>query len=443
MAQGDSIFALASASGKAGIAVLRLSGPLVASCLLKVMQRDQLPPARRAVLAKLYHPATSSILDHALVIWLQGPNSYSGEDMAELHLHGGRAILHSVCDALTQCGLRMAEPGEFSRRAVVNGKMDLTMAEAVMDMVEAETEQQQKAALRQLDGGLRDLYARWSDELTHHLAHLEAAIDFADDDLPDNVRDNATMALKNLATEVQAHLADARRGERQREGLSVVIIGAPNAGKSSLLNWLAQREVAIVTPIAGTTRDVLEVHCDLGGYAVQLVDTAGLRETDNVVEQEGIKRALKRAEQADFKLVLFDGSHDKPDASSLEQIGVDDLVIITKADLPQQLSLPTSCSAPLHISTQTGQGMPELLAAITSKVQSLSESTQAVLPTRARHREALQSTYESLQRAISAPQDDLRAEDVRLARRHLGRITGQVGVEDLLDIIFRDFCLGK
>lgn len=441
--QGDSIFALASAAGKAGIAVLRLSGPLVPNAVRTLLQRDQLPPVRRAVLAKLHHPSTRQILDHALVIWLQGPNSYSGEDMAELHLHGGRAILHSVCEALTLCGLRLAEPGEFSRRAVVNGKMDLTMAEAVMDMVEAETEQQQKVALRQLDGGLRDLYARWSDELTHHLAHLEAAIDFADDDLPDNVRDHATTALVKLATEVQAHLADARRGERQRDGLSVVIIGAPNAGKSSLLNMLAQRDVAIVTPIAGTTRDVLEVQCDLAGYAVQLVDTAGLRETDNVVEQEGIKRALKRAEQADFKLVLMDGSQDILEASILQQIGPDDLLVITKADLPQQLCLPASYGNALHISTQTGVGVQALLERITDKVRALSESTQAILPTRARHREALLATHEALQRAIAAPQDDLRAEDVRLARRHLGRITGQVGVEDLLDIIFRDFCLGK
>ncbi len=308
MQQDPTIFALASAPGRAGIAVLRLSGAQAGALLTRLTQRP-LPPPRQLTLRHLIRPTDGMLLDRSMVAWFPAPASFTGEDCAELHLHGGRAILQAVSAVLAaQPNTRLAEPGEFTRRAFLNGKLDLTAAEAVADLIHAETEAQLQQALRQHEGGLAQLYAGWATRLTTCLAHLEAAIDFADEELPADLATRQAATIATLATEITSHLQDERRGERLRDGFRIAILGAPNAGKSSLLNRLAQREAAIVSATAGTTRDVLEVHLDLGGYPVILADTAGLRETADAIEQEGIRRAWQQAEQADLKLLVLDGA---------------------------------------------------------------------------------------------------------------------------------------
>jgi tRNA modification GTPase len=493
MAPADTIFALASAPGRAGVAVIRLSGPLAGLALEKLTGRV-LPPPRLASVRKL-RALDATILDEALVLWFPAPGSFTGEDVAELHLHGGRAVLQGVTTALQQLGLRLAEPGEFSRRAFEHGKLDLTEAEAIADLVNAETEAQRRQALRQLQGELGNLYRGWAAQLTRILAYQEAAIDFADEDLPQDLAVQQQAALANLQTAIAAHLNDNQRGERLRDGFTIAILGPPNAGKSSLLNALARREAAIVSPIAGTTRDIIEVQLDLGGYPVTLADTAGLRETADAVESEGIRRALQRAESADLKILVLDGSQD----STLEEtvLGLADgdcVIVLNKSDLlrGEQNSSPASCprrrastnllalsvSKPQHsassqetinlvdarlrghdaygavqaqeknlpmiyVSTLTGQGMSDLTQRLIGKIEQRYAPAAQPSLTRARHRAALQECQEHLSRAKAGREAALIAEDTRLALRALGRITGTVDVEDLLDVIFRDFCIGK
>jgi tRNA modification GTPase len=430
------IFAPATAPGRAGVAVVRVSGPLARVCIQKLL--GKLPTPRRASFGAI------GTIDHGLTLWFPAPHSFTGEDVAEFQVHGGRAVLAALSAALASFGARLAEPGEFTKRAVLNGKLDLTAAEAVADLVDAETEAQRKQALRQLGGELHELYANWRTRLTKLQAHLEATIDFADDDISPELQGQTLDALKSLATELRAHLADNRRGERLREGLHAVILGAPNAGKSSLLNRLAQREVAIVTPLAGTTRDVLEVRLDLAGYPLTLSDTAGLREASDVVEQEGIRRALARGQTADFKLLVFDASAGVvPDMTTLAQYVPGDLLIINKADLAETSVLEQALPGAIVLAAQSGQGLPELLQALTKKLTELLASAPTVSLTRERHRQAVEETLVALTRAQKASSFDLCAEDIRLASRALGRITGQVDTEGLLDVIFRDFCLGK
>ncbi len=451
-AQSDTIYAPVTAKGRAGVAVVRVSGRLAGACVLALTGRTSLPEPRRATLCHLIKPDTRAPLDDALVLWLPGPKSYTGEDMAEFQVHGSRAVLQALGEALAFCGARLAMAGEFTRRAVVQGRMDLTEAEAVMDLVDAETDSQRKQALRQLGGGLKDLYAAWRLRLTQLQAHGEALIDFADDDLPTGVEARLCADIAALKAEIEVHLADARRGERLRDGVCVVILGAPNAGKSSLLNALAQRDVAIVTPIAGTTRDVLEVACDLGGTPVLLVDTAGLREaTPDAIEAEGIRRGLVRAAEADLRVLLFDGTAKALDAQTLAQYQPGDVVLMNKLDACAAAVAPESELEseglpvdPVWVSAQTGQGLEELLQILTAKAEDLAGVGAAAVPTRARHREALVACLGHLEQSLNERLTlDLRAEEMRLASSALGRITGQVGVEDLLDVIFRDFCLGK
>ncbi|QJE74359.1 tRNA uridine-5-carboxymethylaminomethyl(34) synthesis GTPase MnmE [Aerophototrophica crusticola] len=440
----DSIFALASAPGRGGVQVIRLSGPDAGATLGHLTGRP-LPPPRQATLASLREPGSGEVIDKGLVLWFPGPASFTGEDVAELHLHGGRAVLSAVTDALTTLGLRVAEPGEFSRRAFENGKLDLTEAEAIADLVDAETAAQRRQALRQLDGDLGRLYDGWRTRLTRALAHLEADIDFPEEDLPGGLSDAVRPVVEGLAAEIGAHLADNSRGERLRDGISIAILGAPNAGKSSLLNAIARRDVAIVSNTAGTTRDVIEVHLDLGGYPVLLADTAGLREAAEAIEAEGIRRALDRASRADLKLLVFDGSRwPLLDPATLALLDEDALPVLNKADLAAHPAEPVVGGRPaLPVSAATGQGLPALLSALGSEVERRYAPSGAPALTRARHRSALEDCRDSLLRALSAPLPELAAEDIRLATRALGRITGRVDVEELLDVIFRDFCIGK
>jgi tRNA modification GTPase len=385
-------------------------------------------------------PRSGEALDDALVLWFPGPRSGTGEDVAELHLHGSRAVLAAVMAVLRGQGLRLAEPGEFTRRAFLNGKLDLIQAEAVADIAAAETEAQRRQALRQRDGHLGTLYRGWGDRLLRLLAHLEAAIDFPDEDLPPEIEAQVTAGTAGLAGEIARHLADGHRGERLRDGIAVAIVGPPNAGKSSLLNQLARREAAITSPIAGTTRDVIEVAIDLAGYPVVLADTAGLRDSADLVEQEGLRRALQRAEAAELRLFVFDAGRPQDAEGADAWPGPDTLIVANKIDLvatPERLP-----EGALAVSALTGAGIPELIAMLAARIAA-TYNIAAPLLTRARHREALEIAEASLCRSLAAGLPELRAEDLRLAWRNLGHITGRADVEDLLDVIFADFCLGK
>ncbi|KAA5606510.1 tRNA uridine-5-carboxymethylaminomethyl(34) synthesis GTPase MnmE [Roseospira marina] len=446
------IFALSSAPGRAGVAVTRVSGPHAEAALCALTGRTTPPAPRRAVRARFRDPATGEVLDDGLVLFFPGPDSFTGEDVAEFQGHGGRATTRALLDALAGVpGLEPAEPGAFTRRAFDAGKLDLTAVEGLADLIDAETAAQRRQALRQMGGALARLTEGWRDRLVRALAHLEATIDFSDEDLPEALLPALQADVAALVAEITAHLAAPPRGERLRDGVHVAILGPPNAGKSSLVNALARREAAIVSAIAGTTRDVVEVHLDLDGFPVVLADTAGLRESADVIEQEGVRRAHARAAAADVRLVLLDGGAGDPLDPAVAALTADPeaLVVLNKTDLrpdgaQHALALPDG-RAPLGLSLTTGAGFEALLAAVTDRVRALAEAGAGAPPplTRARHRHALAETRDALTRALDAPLPELVAEDLRLAVRALGRITGRVDVEDLLDVIFRDFCIGK
>lgn len=444
----DTIYAFATGAGRAGIGVVRVSGARALESLALFTDTRTRPTPRHAALLKLNNPKTDQVIDEAIVIYFQPPRSYTGEDVIEYHIHGGKAVRESLLEALSQCdGHRMAEAGEFTRRAFENGRMDLTQAEAVADLIHAETEAQKQLALSQMGGVLTNLYQGWAEQLTQALAYAEAQIDFSEEDLPeDEIKRFTTPVLSSVSREIEMHLNDGNRGERLRDGIKVAVIGAPNAGKSSLVNALAQRDVAIVSDMAGTTRDVLEVHLDLGGFPVILYDTAGLRpealSPDNAqdrIEAEGIRRAMAIANDADFKLLLFDATEDKPDAATLNLQDDKSILVANKTD--QNARKPDGM---LAVSAQTGAGLTDLIALMTARVKDAFENNANVPSlTRSRHREALNQAVGAIHQALNGHSPDLIAEDIRIAVRALGRITGRIDVEDLLDIIFRDFCIGK
>jgi len=450
----DTIYALSSGGGRAGVAVVRLSGPDAAAALCRLAGITKPPPPRLATRARLVDPETGEPLDDGLALWFPKPASFTGDDVAELHVHGGHAVVAGILEALAKIpGLRMAEPGEFSRRAFENGKFDLTAAEGLADLVAAETSAQRRQALRQLQGELGEIYEQWRERLLAALAHREAAIDFADDDLPPGVDAAARTQAIEIQKEIDDHLKDGRRGERLREGLRIAIIGAPNAGKSTLLNALARRDAAIVSTTAGTTRDVIEVHLDLGGYPVIVADTAGLRDGGDEIEIEGIRRARRKAQEADLRLALFDGAAwPARDRLTAELVDDSTVVVVTKSDL-QELSPPLEVDGrpAIAISAVSGAGLEALFRRITERAAALvgDAASPALAPalTRLRHREALQECRGALARfaaaAAAEATPELMAEDLRLAVRALGRITGRVAVEDVLDVIFKDFCIGK
>lgn len=449
----DTIYALASAPGRAGIAVFRISGPAAGTVVRSLCGRADLPAARRAIRCRMVAPDTGESLDDGLVLWFPGPASFTGEDVAEFHIHGGRATVEAVAATLSaQEGLRLAEAGEFSKRAFLAGKIDLTGAEAIADLVDAETDAQRRQALAQLDGGLTDRLEEWRASLIDILAHAEAWIDFPDEDLPDDVERAARARISGLEEDLRSFLDDNRRGERLRHGLRIVLLGAPNAGKSSLLNALAARDAAIVSETAGTTRDVIEVHLDLGGWPVTVADTAGLRDAADDIEREGVRRALDRAAAADVRLVLFDATQ-SPDAASAALLADNSgagttIPVISKTDLAALggAEIPTEINgaAALCVSAKTGAGMPELLRRLEKSAADLMQGGSSAAPlTRQRHRDALGEAVEALSRAGTGTDSELVAEDLRLAARALGRVTGRVDVEDLLDVIFSDFCIGK
>lgn len=444
--RSETIHALASARGAAGVAVIRISGPGAFELLERLSGRP-CPSARKAVVRAVVSPGTGETLDAALVICFSAPHSFTGEDVAEIHCHGGRAVVDGILEAIGSLGMsRLAEPGEFTRRAFQNGQMDLTAAEAIGDLVSAETAAQRRLALQQMGGALADLYDGWRDRLMRALAHLEASIDFADEELPDDLVGSVNGDLARLRDDIADHLADGHRGERIRDGVMVAIVGPPNAGKSSLLNALARREAAIVSERAGTTRDVIEVHMDIGGYPVMLSDTAGVRATTDSIEDEGVRRARARGNDADLRLIVLEaGLGDSPSSLPTEWFGEDSIIVLNKIDLAPDALIPAGLdgSESYRVSVRTGDGLDSVLGALEQRVAGKFAITSAVPLTRSRHREALTEAERHLTRALEADLPELMAEDVRLTMRELGRITGRVDVEDLLDVIFRDFCIGK
>ncbi len=441
----DTICALASGSGKAGIAVFRVSGPKALWILQRLTGRNEFEP-RRVYHADFSNPASDEVVDDGLALYFSAPNSFTGEDVAEIHVHGGRAVTADMLVAIMAAGeVRLAEPGEFTRRAFAAGKMDLTAAEALADLVDAETTAQRRQARRQLSGALGDLCLAWRARLVRAIAYFEAEIDFSDEDLPGGLPARTAAEIGAIRGEIESRLADRQTGERIRDGLRVAIVGPPNAGKSTLLNCLAGRDAAIVSETAGTTRDVIEVHLDLGGYAVILADTAGIRATQDAVEAEGVRRAARTAEEADVRLVVLDGAawpEVPPDVAGAA--APEDMVVLNKSDLLDGDAIEGLPDlSPLPVSALRGHGMDGVVAELTRRVSRLSGGGEAPVVTRARHRAALEECVEALTRFDPEKSSELAAEDLRLAARSLGRVIGEIDVEDILDVIFRDFCIGK
>ena len=438
MTDASTIYALSSGAGRAGIAVIRISGPHAREVMALMSAPEVLD--RRAGLRRIVHPVTRAALDHAVVLFFAGPRSETGEDVAEFQVHGGRAVVRAVLDALGQiAGCRIAEPGEFARRAFENGKIDLAEVEGLADLIDAETEAQRHQALQQAGGVLSTLYESWRTRLIEIAALTEAAIDFSDEgDVGSRSAEIARLRAKPLRAEISSHLDDGHRGEILRDGYRVALLGPPNAGKSSLLNALARRDAAIVSADAGTTRDVIEVRLDLGGLPVIVSDTAGIRETDGIVEREGIRRSLAAARDADLTLWLSETGRDViPDSISRET----SLLIRTKFDLGG-----AAPEASVSISTKTGAGIDDLIRLIAGRAADAvgGDHVQPAL-TQARHRQQLETAAASLATFLDADPGvlELRAEDVRQAAHAIGRITGRVDVEDVLSVIFSRFCIGK
>jgi len=451
----DTIFALSSGRPPAAIAVIRISGPHASVALEQLIGR--VPQPRRATLARVRDPATNDVIDEGLALWFPGPNSETGEDIAELQIHGGRAVIAALLAALAKLeGFRHAEAGEFTRRAFENGRMDLTAVEGLADLVAAETEAQRRQAFGHLKGLLGDRAETWRQRLIEALALVEAGIDFSDeDDVPKEVMARALAIVRPLAREIGQ--AGAGHGERLREGLRVAIAGPPNAGKSTLFNRLARRDAAIVSPFPGTTRDVLEVHLDLGGYPVTVLDTAGIRETEDPVEREGVRRAGEQAAGANLVLWVLDATAIEPQTvfwvrhSIQVPPGTALWFVVNKMDLvtgEEKRRVESRFEKGITVnflSSTTGAGVDELVAAL-AQFSERFFTPEPALATRQRHKAHLQEAFLALvgaQTAAENGQEEIVAEQLRLATRALGRLLGRVDVEDVLDVIFRDFCIGK
>jgi tRNA modification GTPase len=433
MKGNETIFGLASGQGKSGVAVTRISGKSATAALEALGVKT--PKPRDAVLRKLKF--NEQVIDHALVLYFPAPHSFTGEDVVELHTHGSRAVVKKLFEVLSGLNnLRLAEPGEFSRRAFLNNKMDLLEAEGLADLIDAETTAQAKQAMRQMEGELGKIYENWRKGVIKLLANIEAYIDFPDEDLPTELATEIVSQISNIKSQISNYLNDEHRGEKIRDGIYMVILGAPNVGKSSLLNYLARRDAAIVSDIAGTTRDVIEVNMEIAGLPVTIADTAGLRESADVIESEGIKRALARAEKADLKILLLDAADKKPDLSLVDE---NTILVVNKIDSVRCQISDVRC----QISIKTGEGLEALLKLLTEKLTNKFHASEAPLITRARHREALQAALDCLNNINLKNPIELIAEDLRHTAFNIGRITGRIDVEDILDVVFSSFCIGK
>ncbi len=440
MAEGT-IYALSSSGGRAGVAVFRLSGDGCRLAWERLTGRE-VPEPR--MMTRVRVRDGSDVIDEGLGVFFPKPRSFTGEDVVEFHVHGGRAIVQGLLGALAKSpGLRPAEAGEFTRRAFENGKMDLTEAEAVIDLIDADTETQRRQALRQKDGEFGKACERWRVTAIRVLGLVEAAIDFSDEGLGDGLVEEARKVAVDLRLEIDDHLRRGERGRKIREGFYVAIVGEPNVGKSSLLNRLAGRDAAIVSETAGTTRDVIEVRMALGGYAVTLADTAGLREGAEAIEEEGIRRAKAAADRADLRLEVLD-ARDEDLWQNRAGVGNGSIAIANKADLIDEGGWSGKHPTVLPISAKTGYGLDALENAIIGQIAGAWETRDdGVVWTRERHRLAMAAAVDGIGRFLRLDEEDLAAEEIRRCVRELGKIVGKVDVEDVLDMIFREFCIGK
>ena len=441
------IYALSTGPGISGIAVVRVSGKNTAEIVRKIT-RTKLPRPRVATLAKFIKNGTKELIDEGVIIWFPAPNSYTGEDLAEFHVHGSRAVISAMHLAISKIkSSRLAEPGEFTKRAFQNGRINLLKAESIADLISSETEIQRKQALKIMSGKSSDKFNSWREKLLKILSNVEAKIDFPDEDLPKNIIKDIQKTSNNVLTEIKKTLNDQKVGERIREGFKIAIVGPPNSGKSSLLNYLSKRDVAIVSEIAGTTRDVIETHLNLDGYPVIVSDTAGIRNSKNEIEKKGIKIALNRAEDADLKLVIVSAKNVDFSRVLKGLLTKNAILVVNKSDLIKgKLNSKFKKYEHVLISIKKGLNLNKLITKIKSKLKNKFTTTEDILITRERHRQNLiycVQHLEKFQKKKSTQDFDKAAEDLRFATRHLGMIVGKVDVEELLDSIFNDFCIGK
>ena len=441
------IYALSSGPGISGIAVIRVSGNKTEDVIKKITG-NKLPNPREATKRKFNYIDTNELIDEGILLWFPGPNSYTGEDLAEFHIHGSRAVinaLHNTIGKIKNC--RLAEPGEFTKRAFQNGKINLLKAESIADLISSETEIQRKQALKIMSGKSSDKFNSWREKLLKILSHIEAKIDFPDEDLSKSIITDVQKISKDVLSEIQKTLKDQKVGERIREGYKIAIVGPTNAGKSSLLNYLSKRDVAIVSEIAGTTRDVIETHLNLDGYPVVVSDTAGIRDSKYEIEKKGIKLALNKADDADLKLVIIDAKTKNFSNTIKNLMDKNALLVINKSDLVKgNLNNKFKKYDHILLSIKKDFNLNKLILKIKNKLKNKFISSEDILITRERHRKNLENCAEHLkkfQESRATKDVGKAAEDLRLATRHLGMIVGKVDVEELLGSIFNDFCIGK
>ena len=441
------IFALSSGPGISGIAVIRVSGKNTPDVIKKITN-NKLPVPRMATLTKFNKIGSKELIDEGVIIWFPAPNSYTGEDLAEFHVHGSRAVInamHSSISKIQNC--RLAEPGEFTKRAFLNGRVNLLKAESISDLISSETEVQRKQALKIMSGKSSDKFNSWREKLLKILSHIEAKIDFPEEDLPKNIMSEIKKTSSKILSEIKKTLNDEKVGERIREGFKIAIVGPPNSGKSSLLNYLSKRDVAIVSEIAGTTRDVIETHLNLDGYPVIVSDTAGIRNSKNEIEKKGIKIALNRAEDADLILVIVSAKNVDFSKVLNDLLEKNSILVVNKSDLIKgKLNVKFKKHKHVLISIKKDFQLNKLISKIKNKLKNKFTTTEDILITRERHRQNLINCVQHLekfQKKKFAKDFDKAAEDLRLATRHLGMIVGKVDVEELLGSIFNDFCIGK
>ncbi len=439
------IYALSSGPGISGIAVIRVSGKNTAE-VIKKLTGSKLPSPRVATLKKFNKNGKKELIDEGVIIWFPGPNSYTGEDLAEFHVHGSRAVIkamHLAISKINNC--RLADPGEFTKRAFQNGRINLLKAESIADLISAETEIQRKQALKIMSGKSSDQFNLWREQLLKILSHVEAKIDFPDENLPKNIINAIRKTSNNILIEIKKTLNDQKVGERIREGFRIAIVGPTNSGKSSLLNYLSKRDVAIVSEIAGTTRDVIETHLNLDGYPVVVSDTAGIRDSKNEIEKMGIKIALNRAEDADLKLVIVSAKN--VNFTGVLKLTKNAVLVVNKSDLMKgKFNSKFKKYEHVLISIKKDSNLNKLISKIKNKLKNKFTTAEDILITRERHRQNLINCVhhlEKFEKKKSAQDFDKAAEDLRLATRHLGMIVGKVDVEELLGSIFNDFCIGK
>ena len=439
------IYALSSGRGPSGIAIIRLSGKDTLK-IAQLISKEKNIKSREVNLLKFYDPSTNNLIDEGLLLFFQSPNSYTGDDLAEFHIHGSNAVISLFLDVLSkQANCRMAEPGEFTKIAFQNNKIDLLEAESIGDLIHSETELQRQQALRFIQGNASNYYNSLRDKLIKSLAYIEAKIDFAEDDIPDAVLKDVHTAIEEIYKEIKKTLEDQRVGEKIREGFKVSIIGEVNAGKSSLLNLLSKRDVAIVSDEKGTTRDIIEVYLNLDGYPVILADTAGIRESENNIEKKGIELAINRSKESDLNLIIIDNSSMQVDKKILDLINQDSIVVLNKSDLSSDNSGEYKNNGIL-ISVKNNKNIDKLIDLIKDKLSKKIIDTKNILVSRERHRNKLNLCLLELEKFLEKKQSkeiELAAEDLRMATRHLGAIIGKVDVEEILGSIFKDFCIGK